>query len=233
MRGLLKGAPPAEKSSPTATPIVDLFIIRSLLRVSGREGPETNERTNGVNLHVLMKSKLKHRNKNSRDETRTVFPIPGTCIVPFPRVCSRLPASTLASCSFSSGRPERRVGKLMSERLARAKPRLVIKIVLPMLLLPIKIVLLLATPINALRIHPFAVPSCAPQSARAALVVMRWDPKKDPIEDPVPFEVRDGRVPEYKPPAPEYQPPEDGCEIVCYHPRRCLRFRCDRLAPLL
>ena len=102
-----------------------------------------------------------------------------------------------------------------------------------MLLLPIKIVLLLATPINALRIHPFAVPSCAPQSARAALVVMRWDPKKDPIEDPVPFEVRDGRVPEYKPPAPEYQPPEDGCEIVCYHPRRCLRFRCDRLAPLL
>ena len=107
------------------------------------------------------------------------------------------------------------------------------KIVLPMLLLPIKIVLLLATPINALRIHPFAVPSCAPQSARAALVVMRWDPKKDPIEDPVPVEVRDGRVPEYKPPAPEYQPPEDGCEIVCYHPRRCLRFRCDRLAPLL
>ena len=117
--------------------------------------------------------------------------------------------------------------------VARAKPRLVIKIVLPMLLLPIKIVLLLATPINALRIHPFAVPSCAPQSARAALVVMRWDPKKDPIEDPVPFEVRDGRVPEYKPPAPEYQRPEDGCEIVCYHPRRCLRFRCDRLAPLL
>ena len=118
-------------------------------------------------------------------------------------------------------------------KTSTSQPRLVIKIVLPMLLLPIKIVLLLATPINALRIHPFAVPSCAPQSARAALVVMRWDPKKDPIEDPVPFEVRDGRVPEYKPPAPEYQPPEDGCEIVCYHPRRCLRFRCDRLAPLL
>jgi len=96
------------------------------------------------------------------------------------------------------------------------------------------LLLLLATPINALRIHPFAVPSCAPQSARSASVVMRWDPTKDPIEDPVPIEVRDGRVPEYKPPAPEYQPPEDGCEIVCCHPLRYLRFRaplhccCDR-----
>ena len=96
------------------------------------------------------------------------------------------------------------------------------------------VLLILATPINALRAHPFAVPSCAPQSARSASVVMRWDPTKDPIEDPVPIEVRDGRVPEYKPPAPEYQPPEDGCEIVCCHPLRYLRFRaplhccCDR-----
>ena len=146
-------------------------------------------------------------NKNSRDETRTV--LDSYC--------------TVSPCVLPGSPP----------RLLLRVLFLVIKIVLPMLLLPIKIVLLLATPINALRIHPFAVPSCAPQSARAALVVMRWDPKKDPIEDPVPFEVRDGRVPEYKPPAPEYQPPEDGCEIVCYHPRRCLRFRCDRLAPLL
>ena len=37
-----------------ARPVVDIFIISSLLRVSGREGPETNERTNGVNLHVLI-----------------------------------------------------------------------------------------------------------------------------------------------------------------------------------
>ena len=97
MRGLLKGAPPAEKSSPTATPIVDLFIIRSLLRVSGREGPETNERTNGVNLHVLMKSKLKHRNKNSRVSRRNTYCLSYTrymyctvspCVFPAPRLDS-------------------------------------------------------------------------------------------------------------------------------------------------